>query len=95
MAGRKPASFGRFRRGASEVPIPRAFQIGLCCNPRQSGVCGQAPRKPLFHAGPRPAWPEKPILRGLELWGNGAKSGALSVAGAGENAREALMRAAG
>jgi len=31
------------------------FQTGQRWNPRQSGVCGQAPRKPLFHTGSGPA----------------------------------------
>ena len=68
-AARKPASFRRFRPGSAGARVFWAFQAGYLRNPRQSGVCGQTPRKPLFRAGCRPAWPEKPVLRGLERWG--------------------------
>ncbi len=55
--------------GCGSCPQARvfwAFQTGQRWNPRQSGVCGQEPWKPLFHAGSRPAWLEMPVLRGLE-----------------------------
>ena len=37
--------------GSPEARVFWAFQPGQRWNPRQLGICGQAPRKPLFHAG--------------------------------------------